>query len=168
MYVLRRISIRKAVCLDDVLIPIINDGRNSHVHIHCNLLPVTLRFCFKTGEVHFESSSGNRVPWVNNKFFQNVSVFTTREGVKNSESMSGYSCQRSGDSSRTYKIVRPSCLNNSGSFASSDEFSISSAVANKSIESNSMLSSNCIPQQQFKGGTSWVDPKFPDFQWVFT
>ena len=80
--------------------------------------------------------------------------------------MSGYLCQRSGDSSWTSKVVRPSCLNNSGSFASSDEFSISLATANKSIESNSVLSSKCISQQQFKGGTSVVDPKSPDFQWV--
>ena len=29
-----------------------------------------------------------------------------------------------------------------------------------------MLSSNCITQQQFKGGTSVVDPKSPDFQWA--
>ena len=29
-----------------------------------------------------------------------------------------------------------------------------------------MLSSNCIPQQQFKGGTSVADPKSPDFQWT--
>ena len=28
-----------------------------------------------------------------------------------------------------------------------------------------MLSSDCIPQQRFKGGTSVVDPKSPDFQW---
>ena len=27
-----------------------------------------------------------------------------------------------------------------------------------------MLSSDCIPQQQFKGGISVVDPKSPDFQ----
>ena len=31
------------------------------------------------------------------KFFEDVSVFATREGVKNSESVSGCSCQRSGD-----------------------------------------------------------------------
>ena len=143
-----------------------NNGRNSQVQRHCNLPPATFRFCFKPGEVHFESSSGERVPWGNNKFFEDVSVFTTREGVKNSESVSGCSYQRSGDSSRTSKIVRPSCLNNSGSFASSDEFSISSTTANKSIENNSLLSSNCIPQEQFKGGTSVVDPKSPDFQWT--
>ena len=65
--------------------------------------------------------------------------------------------------SQASKIVRLSCLNNSGSFASSDEFLTSSVTANKSIESNSMLSSNFIPQQQFKGGTSVVDPKAPDF-----
>ena len=114
----------------------------------------------------FESSSGNRVPWGDNKFSEDVSVFNTREGFKNLEPVSRCSCQRSGDSSRTNKIVRPSCLNNSGSFAGSDDFSISSATVNKSIESNSMLSSNCIPQQQFKGGTSVGDPKSPDFQWT--
>ena len=141
-----------------------NDRRNSHVQRHCNLPLATFRFCFKPGEVHFESSSGNRVPWGNNKFFEDVSVFATREGVKNSKSISGYSGQRSGDFARTNKIVTSSCLNNSGSFASSDEFSISSATANKSIESNSMLSRNCITQPQFKGGTSVVDPKSPDFQ----
>ena len=95
-----------------------------------------------------------------------MSVFTTRKGIKNSGSVSEYLCQRSCDSSRTNKIVRPSCLNNSVSFASSDEFTISSVTANKRIESNSMLSSNCIPQQQFKGRTSVVDPKTPDFQWA--
>ena len=68
--------------------------------------------------------------------------------------------------SQTNKIVRPSCLNISGSFASSDEYSISSATANKSIESYSLLSNNCIRQQEFKGGTSVVDPKSPDFQWA--
>ena len=101
-----------------------------------------------------------------NKFFEDVSVFAPREGVKNSESVSGCSCQRPGDNSRTHKIVRSSCLNNSGSFASSGECLISSATANKSIESNSVLSSICITQQQFKGGTSVVDPKSPDFQLV--
>ena len=29
-----------------------------------------------------------------------------------------------------------------------------------------MLSSNCIIQQKFKGGTSVVDSKSPDFQWA--
>ena len=128
-----------------------SNGRHSHVHRYCNLPPATFGFCFKSGEVHFEFSSENRVPWGDNKFFENVSVFNIREGVKNSESVSRCSCQRSGDSSRNNKIVRPSCLNNSGSFAGSDEFSISSATVNKSIESNSILSSNCNPQQQFKG-----------------
>ena len=143
-----------------------NSGRNSHVQRHCNLPTATFRFCFKPGEVYFEPSSGNRVPWGDNKFFEDVSVFTTRDGAKNSESVSGCSWQRSGDSSRTSKIDRSSCLNNSGSFASSDEFSISAATVNKSIENNSMLSSNCIPLQQFNGGTSVVDLKSPDFQWL--
>ena len=92
-----------------------------------------------------------------------MSVFTIREDVKNSESMSEYSCQTSGDSSRTNKILSISCLNSPGSFASSYEFSISSATT-KSTESNSMLSSGCIPQKEFRGGTSVVDPKSPDFQ----
>ena len=52
--------------------------------------------------------------------------------LKIQESVSRYSCQRSNDSSRTNKIVRSSCFNNSGSFGSSDEFSISSAATNKS------------------------------------
>ena len=116
-----------------------NNGRNSHVQRHCNLPPATFRLCFKPGEDHFESSLRNIVPWSNNKFFEYVCVFTTRKDVKNSEPMLGYSCQRSGESSRTNKIFRPSFPNNSGSFASSDEFLISSArAANKSIESNSM------------------------------
>ena len=51
-------------------------------------------------------------------------------------------------------------------FASSDEISTPSATASKSIESNSILSSDCIPQQQFQGGTSMVNPKSPDFQWA--
>ena len=142
-----------------------NNGRNYQVQRQCNLPPALFRFCFKPGKVHFESCSGNRVPWGDNKFSEDMSFFTTKEGVKNPESVSGCPCQRSGDSSLTNKIVRSSCLNNSGSFASSTECSISSATANKSIESNSMLSSNCITQQQFKGGTSVVDPKSPDFQW---
>ena len=70
------------------------------------------------------------------------------------------------ESSQTNIIVRPSCLNNSGSFASSDEWSISLATTNKSIESNSMLTSSCTPQQQFKGRTSMVDPIPLDFQWA--
>ena len=98
-----------------------------------------------------------------------MSAFTIREDVKNSESMSAYSCQRSCDISRTNKIVRSSCLNNSGSFVSSDGFSICSAASNKSIESNSVLLSDyIIPQQQFRGGTSVLDPKSSDFQWVLT
>ena len=80
------------------------DGRNSHVQRQCNLPPATFRFCFKPEEVHFKSSSENRVPWDNNKFFEDVSVFATR-GVKNSESMSGYSYQKSRDSSQTNKIL---------------------------------------------------------------
>ena len=71
-----------------------NDGKNPHVQRHCDLPPATFGFCFKPGEVHFEPSSGNRVPWGNNKFFESVSVLTTIEGVKNSESRSGYPCQR--------------------------------------------------------------------------
>ena len=106
-----------------------NDRRNAHVQWHLILPPTTFGFCSKPGEVYFESNSGNRVPWGNNKFLENVFVFTTGEGVKNSETVSGYSWQRSADSSRTNKIVRSSCLNNSGSFASSDEFLISSATA---------------------------------------
>ena len=82
-----------------------NNARNSHVQRHCNLPPVTFRLCFKPRDVHFESSSGNRVPWGDKKFFEDVSVVTTRESVKNSESVSGCSCQRSGDSSQTNKIV---------------------------------------------------------------
>ena len=39
-----------------------------------NLPPATFVFCFKPGEVHFESSSGNRVPWGNNKFFEGVNA----------------------------------------------------------------------------------------------
>ena len=49
-------------------------------------------------------------------------------------------------------------------FTSSGKCSICSATANKSIESNSMLSSICITQHQFKGGTSVVDPESPIFQ----
>ena len=61
---------------------------------------------------------------------------------------------------------RSSCLLKSVSFVSFDEFLVSSVTGNKSIESNSVLSSNCIPRQQFKGGTSMIDPKSPDFQWT--
>ena len=39
-----------------------NNGRNSPVQRHCKLPPATFRFCFKPGEVHFESRSGNRFP----------------------------------------------------------------------------------------------------------
>ena len=42
-----------------------------------------------------------------NKFFEDVSVFAPREGVKNSESVSGCSCQRPGDNSPTHKILGP-------------------------------------------------------------
>ena len=42
-------------------------------------------------------------------------------------------------------------------FASSDEISTPSAT---------VLSSDCILQQQFQGGTSMVNPKSPDFQWA--
>ena len=59
----------------------LNDRRNSTI----------FGFCFKTGEVHFESSSGNRVPSGINKF---LSAFTKRESAKNSQSMSGYLCQK--------------------------------------------------------------------------
>ena len=73
-----------------------NDGRTSYVQRQCNLPPPIFGFCLKPGEVHFECSLGNRVPWDNNKLFENVSVFTTTKDVKNSESMSRYSCQRPG------------------------------------------------------------------------
>ena len=36
----------------------------------------------KFGEVHLEYSSKNTVPWGNNKFFEDMLVFTTGEGVK--------------------------------------------------------------------------------------
>ena len=137
-----------------------NDRRNAHVQWNLILPPTTFGFCSKP-EVYFESNLGNRVPWGNNKFFEDVSVFTTG-GVKNWETVSGYSWQRSADSSPTNKIVRCSCLNNSGYFASSDEFLIYSATANKSVEK----SSDCTPQLQFKGGTSVMDPKSPYFQCV--
>ena len=105
-----------------------SDRRNSHVQRHCNLPPSTFGFCFKPGEVHFEHSLGNRVPWGNNKFFEVVLKIQSQ-------------CQEY-------------------------EFSISLATPNKSIESNTLLSSDCIPQQQFKRGISVVDPKSPDFQWA--
>ena len=88
------------------------------------------------------------------------------QGVENSESMSGYLCQRSGESSQNNKTVRSYCLNKSSSSANSDKFSKSSTSANESIESNSMLSSDCIRQQQFIGGTSVAEPKYPDFRWA--
>ena len=69
-----------------------NDGRNSHVQRHFNLPPATFGFCSKPGEVHFESGLGNRVPFGNNNFFEDGSVFTTKESVENSESISGCSC----------------------------------------------------------------------------
>ena len=131
-----------------------NNERNSQVQRHCNLPPATIRFYFIPAEVHFESSSGKRVPWGANKFFEDVKIYY-KKGVKNSESVSACSCQRSVESSQTNKIVRSSCLNNSGSFASSSECSISSATTNKSIESNSMLSSNSttIQKRNFIGGS---------------
>ena len=55
-----------------------NNGRNSHVQRHCNLPYAIFGFCFKPGEIHFESND-----------FEDVSVFTTREGVKNLESIPG-------------------------------------------------------------------------------
>ena len=66
----------------------LNDGKNFHVQRHCNLPPATFGGFFKYGEVHFESSSRNRVPWGSNKFFEDASIFATREFVKNLESMS--------------------------------------------------------------------------------
>ena len=94
---------------------------------HCNLSPTTFGFCFKPGEIHFESSSGNRVHWGINKFF--VCLYHKRYSYQ----MSEYSYQKSGDSSQTNISVRSSCFNNSCSFASSNEFSISSATANKKL-----------------------------------
>ena len=38
-----------------------NDGKNYHVQRRCNLFSATFGFCVKSGEVHFEPSSGNRV-----------------------------------------------------------------------------------------------------------
>ena len=63
-----------------------NNGINSNPQKYCNFPPATFSL---PGEVHFEFNSGNRVSWGNNKFFEDVSVFTTRECVKNSEPMSG-------------------------------------------------------------------------------
>ena len=68
------------------------NGRNSRVQRHHNIPPASFRYCVKPGEVHFESNSGKRVSWGNNKFFEDVSVFTTRDVFKNSESMSRHSC----------------------------------------------------------------------------
>ena len=85
------------------------------------------------------------------------------QGVENSESMLGYLCQRSGGSSQNNKTVRSYCFNKSSSSANSDKFSTSSTSANESIESNSMLSSDCIRQQQFKGGTSVAEPNMQIF-----
>ena len=55
-----------------------NNERNSHVQKNCNLPPVAFRFCFKSGEVHFESSSGNIFFWCNNMFFEDVCLYHRR------------------------------------------------------------------------------------------
>ena len=39
-----------------------SDGKNFHVQRHLNLPPEIFKFCFKPGEVHFESISGKSVP----------------------------------------------------------------------------------------------------------
>ena len=89
--------------------------------------------------------------------------------------ISRYSRQSSGWIWQTIKIFGYSCLNNSSSFTSSDEFSISSetidksielVTVNESIESNSLLSSGRFPQRKFKGEPSMADTKSPEFQWV--
>ena len=117
---------------------------------------------------HQSSRKKDQLP----EFSQKIPVHVLRmsvslpQGVENSESMLGYLCQRSGGSSQNNKTVRSYCLNKSSSSANSDKFSTSSTSANESIESNSMLSSDCIRQQQFKGGTSVAEPKYADFRWA--
>ena len=83
--------------------------------------------------------------------------------------MPEYSCQRSGNSSRTNKIVRSPCLNNSGSLASSEEFSIYSETTNKRTESSSILSSDLyISTAILRSNVSGISKisRFPDFQVV--
>ena len=72
MSMLRRINIHIVIHLDDMLI-------TGQTPMEENLMfrdtVVFLLLCFfKLGEVHFESSSGNRVSWSNNKFFEDVST----------------------------------------------------------------------------------------------
>ena len=55
-----------------------NNERNSHVQKNCNLPPVAFRFCFKSVEVHFASSSGNIFFWCNNMFFEDVCLYHRR------------------------------------------------------------------------------------------
>ena len=55
-----------------------NNERNSHVQKNCNLPPVAFRFCFKSGEVHFASSSGNIFFCCNNMFFEDVCLYHRR------------------------------------------------------------------------------------------
>ena len=132
MLLLRRINIWVVTYLDDILI--MGQMMEKIIQRQCNIPPPAYGFCFK-----LEMSIMNPVqeidwiPWHNNKFFEDVSVFTIGKGLKIHESVSRYSCQRPDDSSRTNEIVSSSCFNNSGSFDSSDEFLISSAATNKRI-----------------------------------
>ena len=90
----------------------VNTDEAKYSDRNCNLSHAVFGFCFKPGEVHSESSSGNRARRGNDKFVEDVSIFSTRRGLKNLEAVSGYSCKRSGDRTRTNKFVRSYCVNN--------------------------------------------------------
>ena len=104
--VLRRINIWIVMIFGRYAYNGSNNGSNSHVQRHCNLPPATFRFV-----LNLKKSILNPVQEIE---FLGVTINSLKMCLSlPQESVSGCSCQRSGDSSRTNKIVRPSCLNDS-------------------------------------------------------
>ena len=95
--VLRRINIRIVIYLDNMLIM----GQTME-EILMRRDTVIFLLQHLSFVLNLEMSILNLVQEIeflgdDNKFFEDVSVFARREGVKNSELVSGCSCQRSGD-----------------------------------------------------------------------
>ena len=128
-----------------------NDGRNSHVQRHFNLPPATFGFCSKSGEVHFESGSGNRVP---TSYKMGLSLLKKNQLKIQSQYQDVHAKGQVTihlEKLQTSKIDRSSYLKNSGRFASSGKLLISSQI--KALRATQGYSSTAIQRRNFSDGS---------------
>ena len=142
------------------------DGWKSHVQRHCNLPPATFRFCF-----NLEKLILNPVQEIE---FLGVTINSLKMCLSLPQEVLKIKSQCQDIHSKGHATVHE--LTELLGFLP-QQFRKLSAQINfeylqqqqiKALRETQKLSSNCIPLQQFKGRTSVMDPKSPDFQWVLS